>query len=381
MKILIHIVLILVCQTAIVYAGETLNYNIHQQYVTPRSLGAGGTFSGMDDYHVMFYNPAGLGQLQQKDFDLGIAAATSQATVDFTKDISDISKSTASESDKIQNMSDFLEKHEGKVFAGRLPKIEFLYTRPKWGFAFIPMDVSLALMPNKLAGPAADVTAYQDTTIAFGFGKAHKQKRFSWGVVAKAIYRANVDKSLLALELVNDSDVVRDSDYKEGLTADLDLGVAYAPWKNNKKAKYFNPTFQAVVRNAVDAGFFGNYHVYNDHSEKPDNLQRRIDVGTLIEIGTNQSFAPRLMIDVRDILHEYFSIKKGIHLGSEIKYKVGRGLFGSIQGGYSQGYWTAGLGIQTYFFKVEIASFAEEFGTKSETKTDRQTIAQINFNF
>ncbi len=366
-----------------VYASETVNYNIHQQYVTPRSLGAGGTFSGIDDYHVMFYNPAGLGRIEAKDFDFGISAGTSKETLDFTKDIKDISdKDSLTDSQKIDEMSAFLERNYGKVFSGRLPKIEFLYTRPRWGFAFVPADLSLAVLPNKLAGPALDVTAYQDSTIAVGYGKTSQNKKVSIGVTAKAIYRASVDKSLLAVDLVNDSDVVRDSDLNEGLTVDADIGVMYTPWKKDHRiAKYAHPTFQMVVRNAVDAGFFSNFEVYNDGTSKPEDLQRRIDVGTLIELPDLKIFQPRLMIDVRDILHDYFSFRKGLRVGTEFKYKAGRALHGSLQGGYGQGYWSAGAGIQTFFFKIELATYAEEYGTKSARKTDRQYIAQINFNF
>src|SRR5690606_37680485 len=92
-------------------------------------------------------------------------------------------------------------------------------------------------------------------------------------------------------------------------------------------------------------------------------------------------FKPSLMIDVRDILHDYWSFGKGFHTGAELQYKVGRGLFGSIQAGLNQMHWTAGVGIQTYFFKLELTSYAEEFGTKSSEKSVRTYLAQINFNF
>jgi hypothetical protein len=303
--------------------------------------------------------------------------------MDFTKDVKDISDNNSlTDPQKIDAMSDFLELNYGKVFSGRLPKLEFLYVQPRWSWAFIPADLSLAVLPNKLAGPGIDVTAYQDTTLALAYGRTNNKKNFSWGITTKVIYRASVDKSLLAIDLVNDSDIVRDSDFQEGLTVDADIGVMYTPWKKDHKiAKYAHPTFQMVVRNAVDTGFFSNFEVYKDGSSKPADLQRRLDVGTLIELPDLKLFKPRLMIDVRDILHDYFSIRKGLRLGTEWIYYAGRGFHGSLQGGYGQGYWTAGLGIQTFFFKLELVSYAEDFGTKSEKKTDRQYLAQINFNF
>ena len=47
----------------------------------------------------------------------------------------------------------------------------------------------------------------------------------------------------------------------------------------------------------------------------------------------------------------------------------------------SQMHWTAGVGIQTFFFKLELTSFAEELGTKNYERADRMYLAQVNFNF
>lgn len=383
---LFHFSFIILFLAVAANAGETLNYGIHQQYIAPRAMGMGNTFSGIDDYNVMFYNPAGLAYLKEGRMNVGIGGGVSKDFVDFGKDVSDIADSDATDSDKIDQASDLLEASYGNTYAARVPRMSFIYARPKWGIALIPVDLSITLMPHQLTGPALDVTAYQDSTLAFGFGKATRSKKFAWGFLGKAIYRANIDKSLLAIDLAGDGDIIRDQDFKEGMTVDADAGVMWSPFLNRKKGFFskVKPTFSAVVRNIADYGFTSNFKLYNKDAEdtsEPEKLHRRIDLGSKWELPSFSVFESQVMIDVRDILHEYWTFEKGLHLGAELKYNVGKGLYGSLQGGLNQMYWTAGVGIQSYFFKIDLTSYAEEYGTKSAKKSDRIYMAQVNFNF
>ncbi len=369
--------------TSTAFAQETLNYGIHQHYIAPRAMGMGNTFSGIDDYNVLFYNPAGLAHLEEGRMNIGIGGGVSKDFLDFGKEVSDLADIDENDPTKIQQISDYLQSKYGETYAGRVPRMNFIYARPKWGIAFIPVDLSVVMMPHQLTGPALDVTAYQDSTLAFGWSKRTSNKKFSWGFLGKAIYRANMDRSLLAIDLASDGDVVRDEDFKEGMTVDADVGMMWSPFlgKNKGFFKKLKPTFSAVVRNIADYGFTSNFEIFNENSTEPAKLQRRIDLGSRWDFPTFSVFEPRLMIDVRDILHDYWSMEKGLHLGAELRYKVGKGLHGSIQGGMNQMLWTAGVGIQTYVLKLELTSFAEEYGTKSAKKSDRMYLAQINFNF
>lgn len=346
-------------------------------------MGMGNTFSGVDDYNAIFYNPAALALLSEKRMNIAVGGGVSPDTVDFVKDISDIASSDASDSDKVDEAAALLESKYGETFSVRAPRLSFVYSRPKWAIAFVPVDLSLTLMPHQLAGPALDVTAYQDSTLAFGFGKSTSSKKFQWGFLGKAIYRANIDRSLLAVDLASDGDIIRDEDYKEGMTVDADVGVMWSPFLNKTKGFFskLKPTFSAVVRNIADYGFTSNFNLFNDDSTEPEKLHRRIDVGSRWDLPKFSVFEPRFMIDVRDILHDYWSFEKGLHLGAELKYNVGRGLFGSLQGGMNQMQWTAGVGIQTYFLKLEAVTYAEDYGTESVERTDRIYMAQLNFNF
>lgn len=364
-------------------AGETVNRIIHQHYIAPRAMGMGNTFSGIDDYNVMFYNPAGLASLEEGRMNIGIGGAISKDFLDFGKDIQDLSDIPESDATKNQQIADFLSSKYGETYAARIPRMNFIYTRPKWGIALIPVDLSLYMSPHQIVGPMLDVTAYQDTTLAFGWAKKTANKKFSWGFLGKAIYRANVDKSFLAVDLANDGDIIRDQDYKEGMTVDADAGVQWSPYLNRNKGFFrkLKPTFSAVLRNIADYGFTSNFEIFNENSTEPEKLGRRLDLGSRWDFTKWSVFEPRLMIDVRDIGHDYWTLEKGLHLGAEIKYNVGKGLYGSFQGGMSQMLWTAGFGIQTYLLKLEVTSYAEEVGTSSEKLSNRVYLAQVNFNW
>ncbi len=365
------------------HAIETANYGIHQHYIAPRAMGMGNTFSGVDDYNVLFYNPAGLAHLEKGRINIGIGGGIDKDALDFGKDLSDISDSNQSDADKTQAVSDLLQSKYGEAYSIRAPRLNFIYTRPRWGIALIPVDLSVTMMPNQATGPALDVTAYQDTTLAFGWAKKSNKKKFSWGFVGKAIYRGHMDQNLLAIDLIDNSDVVRDEDFKEGFTVDADVGVMWSPYADKTSGPFrkVKPTFSAVVRNIADYGFKSNFNIYNEQSQEPEKLHRRVDIGSRWDFPTFSVFEPRIMIDIRDIFHEYWNLNKGFHMGMELKYKVGSALHGSLQAGLSQMHWTAGLGLQSYFFKLEAVTYAEEYGTQSYERSSRLYLAQINFNF
>jgi hypothetical protein len=135
------------------------------------------------------------------------------------------------------------------------------------------------------------------------------------------------------------------------------------------------------VRNIFDEGFFSSYHLYDkDSDDSPEKLHRRIDIGSAWE-GPGTTLKPRLLLDFRDILMDDLTFRKSFKAGVELKYDLGRGLNGSVQMGESDGYYTAGLGLQSLFVKLEFVTYAEDYGTTHSHLTNRQYMAQFNVNF
>lgn len=365
------------------YAADTLNFNIHQQYVTPRSLGMGGTFMGIDDYNTPFYNPAMLPRLKEGELNFGIQAASSFETLEFVGDIGDASQ-TGTQSQNIDAINAVLNENYGTPLGFRFPHLQAIWTRPGWGMAILPVDLSVTLIPNDKGLPALDVTAYQDTTIAYGQGW-NVGKYFSWGYTGKLIYRGNVNRAVLSSELAVGGEIVQESDFREGLTLDADVGVLYTPPIAEKGMwswfKFAKPSFGMVVRNIGDYGYFESFNLISEQSGSPEKLGRRIDIGSKWELPSFWVFKPQVLIEQRDILHDYYSFIKGLHLGAELAWKVAGWLQGSYQLGLSQGYITAGIGAQLTWFRLDLATYSEEIGTADATKENRQYMVKLNLNF
>lgn len=362
-------------------AQTTYDYSIHQSYITPRSLGAGGTFSGIDDYNTLFYNPAGLARLKEGELNMGFHAGGTPSILGLTKEIE-----TASKSSNPTEMLNLLDKHYGDHYALRFPSLSAFWTRPGWGIAVIPVDLTLNMEFHRQVGPQLNVTAYQDTTIGYGYAMNFLDEKLSVGATAKAIYRAYAGKDLVALDLINNSNVFSPSDAYEGLSLDLDIGSMYSlepPTEGFFKfLQYAKPTFSLVVRNALDFGFKQNLKLYNKNSSgEPPKLQRRFDFGSLWELPQFWVFSPRFMFDIRDYGHRYWTFKKGSHLGVELKWDAYSWLRGLYSVGLSQGYFTAGIGAELVWFRLDLTTYGEEIGTNDSSKENRIYLVKMSLDF
>ena len=210
--------------------SQALNSKIHNQYNSIRAMGMGNAFTAVaDDYSLLFYNPAGFGfkkngEVQFSLFGLGLGNKITQ----LAKDISDAEKSSTLEADKINAISAVMDKYYGNPFSARMQVVELFWVRPNWGFALLPVDLSVDIGINKQVGPALDLDLKKDTTFAFGYGQKLDDE-LSVGGTIKAIHRGSVAQSIPVLELAANSDVLSSKRFKEGLSIDLDLGVMYKP--------------------------------------------------------------------------------------------------------------------------------------------------------
>lgn len=368
-----------------VNAAEPINYSIHQHYVSPRAQGMGNAFVGVaDDYNSLFYNPAGLSNLTEGEINLKIQIAGSGNILDLSNQMKDASNA----SNKDQAYSDLLNKNYGNHYFSRFPNIGATWARPGWAVAFIPADLSAEIAIHQQVGATMTVEGYQDSTLAFG--KAWKfledqPATLSVGVTGKAIYRGYVLKSVTAPELVYNDKFFSPEDAKEGMTVDADVGLLYT-WKEADKGgpawtKNFKPQVGLTVRNLADYGFKYNYHLYNKQTAEPPQLYRRVDLGGMAELPGFWVFKPRVALDVRDMTHPFWTLKKGLHAGVELLWNVRWWLQGGYRVGYNQGYLSAGLSAQFVWFRLDFATWGEEIGTSGAPQENRRYVAQMSLSF
>lgn len=331
-----------------------------------------------DDESAMFFNPAGLKQIKEPTISLFIKGGANPDILDLADDIDKAG-------DDAQAINDVIVANYDKSYSARAPSIGFIWARPDWSVAFIPADVSVNVSMDQAVGPAINLTAYQDTTLAFAKAwniKSVSYGNLDWGVTAKAIYRAHLDRIVDIASIQNDK-VLEAEDSNEGLTVDFDLGVMWkAPEATSGFWSYAKPQAGLVVRNVLDYGYLSNMGIYADDKQgDPADLQRVIDVGTAFKLPNWWIWDSKLAIDVRDILHDNWTIEKGIHAGIEFNWEMFSWWKGGWRAGINQGYYTAGFTGQISVFKLELATFGREMGTSSNKVEDRVYMFTTSVNF
>lgn len=354
---------------------KALDFTIHQEYTSTRALGMGNAFTAVaDDHSGLFYNPAALAFRQDGQLRMFVRAGTTPESVDLINEIKDVSKKP--ESEQAQAYSDLITSHYGDHFYYRVPTIGGVWVRPNWGIALIPADLSLDVAVHRQLGPTLAVNLYEDSTLAFGYARKvkwlPKRHQLSVGATAKSIYRIHVAQSISSLQLADNSDVFDTSHAGEGLTFDLDLGFMW------KLGSY---TLALVGRNLVDYGFKQNFHFIDKNSGEPAHLQRRIDVGTRYDLPKVWVFEPKVAFDVRDILHDNWTVWKGVHAGFEAYWRMYNWWKGHWSVGMNQRYWTAGFGARLAWFQMDLCSFGEDVGSPSSPKESRRYMAELALDF
>ncbi len=372
------------------FASDGVSFRIHHQYQSLRALGMGDAFVAVaNDYSSIFYNPAGLARRTDGQINLSFDAGMTPKFIDISKQIQDAQNTTGTESDKQQAIIDVINKNAGSTFGLRFMGPNGIWVRPNWGVAVIPVDLSVQMDLHNQVGPAINTTVYADSTVAYAYAKDFDwipDSRFSMGVTGKFVNRGYVSKPVTAMEAAVDPNLVKKEDLMEGYTVDADVGALWTP---NIPAEGWlswlslaRPTFGAVVRNVGELGFAQSLKLINkSKTDAPEKLFRVVDIGTRWEYPTVWIFGGRGTLDVRDIGHPLFSLKKGLHVGFEFDWVVTNWWKGHYNVGLSQGYLTGGVGMQLGIFNLDAVTYSEDVGPYNFPQESRMYMVRLNMDF
>jgi hypothetical protein len=366
---------------------KSLDFSIHEEYVSTRALGMGNAFTAVaDDHSAIFYNPSALAFRSDGQLRMFLRAGADAESFKLFNEIKDVDKETKDlpDNQKTQPYVDLIQKHYGDHFNFRIPTIGAAWVRPGWGIAFIPADLSLDVDVHRQIGPMLNVNLYLDSTIAFAY--ARKTKWFkghetAWGATIKGVHRVYVGQSLSAGALADGTSVFETKDANEGFTGDIDLSFTWKPPAVRSFFRYLKPTFAIVGRNLIDYGFTTNFHFIDKNSGEPPKLGRRFDFGSKWDLPKFWVFDPHLAIDIRNVGHDNWTWKKGSHAGMEFYWKMFNWWKGHWSGGLNEGYWTAGFGARLAWFQIDLCSFGEEVGTASSPLEDRRYMLELALDF
>lgn len=357
--------------------AQSLYSGIRNQFESTRALGMGNAFTAVsDDVNAIFYNPAGISQLEGGQSSWFLKGDVDPSVRGFYNDIDRASDA----SDSTQAITDVISENYGNQFGLRAPSLGFLWARPNWGLAVIPMDFSLDMGLNRTVGPAVSLNAVQDTTVAFTYNwkikKWQNAGSFNVGVTTKMIYRMNVDEVVNAASIALNDEILDMSDAREGLTIDADVGFLWkGPWER------YNPAVGLVIRNIGDYGYLANLNLIGDGTGEPQRLHRVIDLGYAMDMPSFWLWSWKLAFDVRNMLHPQWSLQKGIHMGAEFLWEVNSWFKGGWRAGINQGHWTAGFTGEFGIFRLDLASFGQELGVPGMGFESRRYMMTMSLEF
>lgn len=371
-------------------AEEGTHTRIHHQYVSTRAIGMGDVFiAPSNDYSALFYNPAGLARREQGQINLSLQAGASPVFVDFYKDLDALQKqSFANDAEEFVAYSNFLNQYYGKPMLVRATAAEAIWARPGWALGFVPLDLTIEYEVHNQAAPALNLRAFADSTLAYGIGRDIKgllPGRFSWGATAKFIHRGYANTQVNSLDLVADSTTLETKDLREGYTVDADLGFLYTPVIATEGIfsvfQLAKPTFGFVARNLADYGFGQSFGVFSkEKREAPEKLYRVFDVGAKFEYPSVWIFSGRGEINVRDMAHPNFTMRRALHIGFEFDWTVSSWWKGHYRVGLNQGYISGGASAMLGIFNLDFATYSEEVGTYDNPKENRIYIVKTSMD-
>ena len=343
------ILAIFILMTSTAKAAELYEVN-----VSPRALGMGNAYTAIvADKDALFYNPARLAEV--KGVNLTIAdpylGANGQDVYDTYTSLSDASASTSSFATTLRQL------YGKKIWVGGGAKAAL--TTPYFGVAGYDALTGSAYLNNP-AYPNLNVNFIND----YGFvaGAAFDiAKIVSIGFSGRRITRigASFPVGVSTLAVLSSSQL-QDQLSNRGTGYAVDFGSSITipgPVK---------PTFSFVWKNLGYTTFTQDFG-----SVAPPMIKDEMIAGLGMDISL-PGIDIRPAFDFKYLNRTDEQLGKKIHLGIEFDLPLI-----DIRGGFYQGYYTAGVGVDLGFFKVDAATYGVELGEYPGQHEDRRYVAQL----
>jgi len=197
--------------------------------------------------------------------------------------------------------------------------------------------------------------------------------RLSVGVTAHAEFRANAQSAFSVQEFLSGESVSDAIKGGNGLGYDFDLGTTFKPHWTLGGFKY---ELGFAINNILGGQYDNISHPISSWPGNPFQSYRSYNLGVS---GTHDHVlffrSVILAIEMTDMGNNVDgSLYRCLHLGGEAKWA----LF-AARLGISQGYLTAGFGIDLKLLTINVATYAEELGLNPGVMEDRRYAAQLGF--
>ncbi len=336
----------------VLFSTETWAGPIRTINSSTRALGMGDAFTALAaDDSALFYNPAGLAKvagLNWKVFSLRAGGSGYEALTQMQNLNSDDG-----------GFADAIGELYGETISLNIGGSS-IFTAPMFGFGvYNHSDVIIQI--NNPVSPEINATVINDYGYVFGFG-APIGPFLQLGLDLKYIKRTGGELPFgpgSIADLNPDAITQRITGWGVGYGADLGMNLVVP-------APFFSATFAAVWRNVGVTRF---------RSEDPNTVLPSEDND--ITLGTALLFDFPLVsvapaIDIRYLNRADLQLMRKLNFGLEI----GLPLI-DIRGGFREGYYTAGLGVNLGLFKVDVATYGVELGEYPGQIEDRRYLLEF----
>ncbi len=330
-----------------------------------RPLGMGGAFTAVaDDENAMFYNPAGLNNIQgfhgMEILNPIVEVGTN--TIDFYQDLDDaLDASTQTERD--QKTADVLTRSIGEhlhMRASLFPNVVF----HNFGLGILGQGFFDG-EPNHPMGetfPLLQVRAGYDLALLLSGAHGIFGQYLQIGLTAKIIRRSLVDKGYTVREIVDQDGISLSDDIKHGVGIGSDVGAIL------RLPILFTPAIGITVQNVGDIDL-----------DKAGKIPQQINAGVALKppFPLGQLVLAADVVDIGKELGNDNDQYKRLHLGAEYS-PIG---MLSLRAGLNQGYPTFGATLNLWLLKIVGAYYVEEIGAFAGQRDDQRYVVQASIGF
>ncbi len=327
---------------------------LYNRNISVRALGMGNAFTAIArNTDALFYNPAGIAKTEEVQLTL-LKAKVGVNGVDAYEKALDLDS---------DNLADTLREFYGEhLWMGGGAVVGF--SMPYFAAAvYDSFNVSADLSNPAL--PSFQVDFVNDYGIATGLG-VDLAKGLSVGIVAKRINRIGSSAEISVESLANlNSDDLKDELDNRGLGYSLDAGIAMT------FPTAVKPTLAVVMQNIGDTTFSLDRGL-----KRPPTDTQQIIASASLEIE-----APGMVVTpVFEMKH--IDSSEQIHAGKKFHAGVEVDLPGlALRGGFHQGYYTAGVGLNLGVVSLDFATYGVELGQYPGQHEDRRYIMEMTIDF
>ncbi len=323
-----------------------------------RPMGMGGAFVAVsNDGNALFYNPAGLTDVQERKVTLlPLEVQVSEGGIDAYRDAADV------DWENMQEVASFLRDYIGEPNHASVTIFPYM-EKPNLAFGFFG-TVKANFMARDYQYPKLKVNSVADAGVALGYAHAVNDE-LSIGANGKFVMRKSLNRTYTLPEITSgDFDDRLEDDAEDGSGVLIDLGALYRFGEISVSNSRLRPQVGMTVSNLLGS----------DMGDAED-LPVHVDLGFAL-----RSDAVTIAFDYVDLLENFdqdSDIPKRIRVGAEYVYNQKF----AFRAGFYQGYPTFGFGLIGNKIQLDLLSYAEEVGTYSGQRDDRRYAFRFALGF